>query len=319
MSRPNLRVGDVVRCKASDGIPPDPFVARIYAIDENDICPIAVRPDGDPTGHDEFRVDEVKLLRRPVQLGDELSKPRNCEATGAVGGQFGTTTFIASELPYLKAGRWVIHNMWIDVGGITHADGTPIDPPVSRTAHEKSLELAKAWAEDARRAETLPAPTDDDHVEPGIVVTPPPTQRSGEGLSQLQQAARANEDCQRWYSQQAAAAMNARAMQHAAQHIDQRAQMQSSRSAEPPLTAEALARALWEVDPEVKAFVLRVSDLHAPSGARAKPEEQDLRFERALDRAWELDDPKRPGEKTGARTRWTRTAEAAVERLRGRR
>ncbi len=78
--------------------------------------------------------DEVTLLRRPVRVGDVLTKPRNCVAVTEHDGMttscgFGSSVFKATELPRRTMSDWSINGILIGVGGITHEDGTLIELP----------------------------------------------------------------------------------------------------------------------------------------------------------------------------------------------
>lgn len=80
------------------------------------------------------------------------------------------------------------------------------------------------------------------------------------------------------------------------------------------LTVERLARALFEADPDVQSYVHRVSDAYMDrplEDGRRMSSYDPARVRRALDRAWERDEPDH------ARTRWTARAQAVLERLRG--
>lgn len=66
---------------------------------------------------------------RPVRIGDVLTKPPSCVAVDAKDGGFGTRTFTVSKLPRRHGDDWEVHGLLVGVGGITHADGTPIRLP----------------------------------------------------------------------------------------------------------------------------------------------------------------------------------------------
>lgn len=319
-----FRIGDVVRL---------PCGREVRILERNEACAFV---EGQSLG---YFATQLTLLRRPVQVGDRLTKPGGCRAVGATDGGFGKELFTASELPKLeRCGRWSIHGMWIDVGGICHADGTPIDPPSPEAKPSAKHPLTVA-VEAQRAALAAPIPTtpsgriewlqllhDEGHISKAAIlemfdkIAESPALTARQLTNQwAQESLRAHlppkPPCKRCGSGSTAAwgvTHNDGARfcglpchdeyDREVYGIDRR-----PHPSELPLTAERLARALWDGDEEVRRFLDRVAEV-APAGADVDLEAQEVRGERVADIAWTRDE-------LGAKSRWTDVATAALARL----
>ncbi len=254
----NFREGDIVRARGMVGearvtIPG----AEVTTVEWLDTA-------GDPY----WRPDALELLRRPVRVGDVLTKPRECRVlrrravmgTGSVTG-YGASTFEVSESPTLEGpgrGRWALHGMWLDA--LTHENGAAIEPPQAepwRPGGPPSLATRYEQIQDLLNCPDGPLISAEDALR--LLDMPEP---------------------------------------------------------EPSLTHDTLARALFNTDAEVDAFVSHVSEWAADAeccqadftGPCARCDAQQARYERAQETAWGRDEQ-------GWRSRAVERAEAVLTAL----
>lgn len=203
-----------------------------------DVCGYALCRDVDyPADHPgPMNPERLRLLRRPVQVGDVLMVA-------------GSTLTFPAEADVLAAGRY-------RSPAFVHADGTPIDPPQAAT--QGAGTMAAEGPQPARDPRLITR--DDDDVFALRV----------DGLGDIRIDGRL---MWQWkYAPRAESIMEVLA--HEASVL--------ARELPKPPTAEQLARALFETDPRVVAFVTRRSETTSADG--------DPVVTRVRDVAWTRDE-----------------------------
>lgn len=139
---PAFREGDVVLFRGGEHVVAD-VVFRIEGMTYLVRPATAALPSA---GAATFPTADMTLLRRPVRVGDVLRKPANTVASWDTGGGLhrgvgvGEATFTAEVLPSLCRGRWALANIYLDA--LTHADGTPIEPPKREVTTDTGIDTS---------------------------------------------------------------------------------------------------------------------------------------------------------------------------------